>query len=462
MSNSGLVNYKLLTSHFGYPTGKAGRGGNKIDKIFVHHMAGDLTVEQCGKVFKSREASAHYGIDGKGRVGQYVLEENTAWHCANKSYNQRSIGIELANDGGAKTNWHVSDKTIAKCIDLIVDICKRNGIKKINYTGNLNGNLCMHCWTASTACPGGYLKTKFKYIAEQVNKKLIGSNQTLAEKTELYRVRKTWDDSKSQVGAYKVLENAIKVAKEKGLNVYDSKGNAVYESPKKDELYRVRKSWNDAKSQVGAFTDLNSAKKIADEKNLNVYGSNGKLVYEGKKTTWIEKANAWAKKIAADNSYHYVKWTSKDAKTHECPICHNHPKGKYHGWNCIGFAFAVWHHGGGLPCKCSDGVIANKIWENILNAKTDAEALEIARKHVGLKDLKIIRNKKGVPKSQWKAGDILGAFKNGKYYHTMYYMGNGQIAESTGLSGKTPVNNQIRIKSYSNKSSCVIVRYIGK
>lgn len=180
------------------------------------------------------------------------------------------------------------------------------------------------------------------------------------------------------------------------------------------------------------------------------------------KETWVDKANAWAKKIAADNSYHYVKWTSKDAKTHECPICHNHPKGKYHGWNCIGFAFAVWHHGGGLPCKCSDGVIANKIWENILNAKTDAEALAIARKHVGLKDLEIIRNKKGVPKSQWKAGDILGQFKNGKYFHTMYYMGNGQIAESTGASGKTPVNNQIRIKPYSNKSACVIVRYVGK
>lgn len=283
MSNSSLVNYKLLTSHFGYPTGKTGRGGSKIDKIFVHHMAGNLTVEQCGKVFKNNEASAHYGIDGKGRIGQYVLEENTAWHCANKAYNQRSIGIELANDGGAKDNWHVSDKTIAKCIELIVDICKRNGIKKINYTGNLQGNLCMHCWTASTACPGGYLKTKFRYIADQVNKKLSGTSPAPAEKTELYRVRKSWADSKSQIGAYKVLENAIQVAKEKGLNVYNSTGKAVYESPAKAEIYRVRKSWNDPKSQAGAFKDLNNAKKLADEKGLNVYGSNGKLIYTGKK-----------------------------------------------------------------------------------------------------------------------------------------------------------------------------------
>lgn len=180
-----------------------------------------------------------------------------------------------------------------------------------------------------------------------------------------------------------------------------------------------------------------------------------------KEPTWVDKANAWAKKIAADNSYHYLKWTS-DKKTHQCPVCHNVPKGKYHGWNCIGFAFACWHHGGGLPNKCNNGVVNNKNWNDILNAKTDAEALAIAKKRTGLKDIKVIRNKKGIPKTQWKAGDILGAFKSGKYYHTMYYMGNGQVAESTGLSGKTPVNNQIRIKSYSKKTACVIIRYTGK
>lgn len=172
MSQGKLVDVTILTNNIGYPDGKKGRGGKKIDKIFVHHMAGNLTVEQCGRVFKNNEVSAHYGIDNKGRVGQYVKEEDTAWHCGNKAYNQRSIGIELANDGGAKANWHVSDKVIKKCIDLIVDICQRNGIKKINYTGDLKGNLCMHCWTASTACPGGYLKGKFKYIAKKVNEKL--------------------------------------------------------------------------------------------------------------------------------------------------------------------------------------------------------------------------------------------------------------------------------------------------
>ena len=182
-------------------------------------------------------------------------------------------------------------------------------------------------------------------------------------------------------------------------------------------------------------------------------------------TTWVDKANAWAKKIAADNSYHYVKWTSKDAKTHECPICHNHPKGKYHGWNCIGFAFAVWHHGGGLPNRCYNGTISNDIWNKMYNGSA-AEALALAKKHTKLNDIEVIVNKNGIPKSQWKAGDILAKFakKDGKikYTHTFYYMGDGKIAESTGMSGKIPNDKQIRIKDYKNCSARIIVRYKGK
>ena len=163
MSNSSLVTYRHITSHK-----TKGRGGHKIDKIFVHHMAANLSVKQCGSVFDNRQASAHYGVNGTA-IGQYVDEADTAWHCGNFSMNQRSIGIELANDGGSSTNWHVADSTIHTAIKLIADICLRNGIQKINYTGDLNGNLCMHKWVVSTSCPGPYLATQFKKIADGVN-----------------------------------------------------------------------------------------------------------------------------------------------------------------------------------------------------------------------------------------------------------------------------------------------------
>ena len=45
----------------------------------------------------------------------------------------------------------------------------------------------------------------------------------------LYKVRKSWADAKSQLGAYKVLTNAKKMAdKNPGYYVFDEKGNAIY------------------------------------------------------------------------------------------------------------------------------------------------------------------------------------------------------------------------------------------
>ena len=49
------------------------------------------------------------------------------------------------------------------------------------------------------------------------------------------------------------------------------------------ELYRVRKSWADASSQVGAYQNLENAKLAADVNGYNVYKSDGTLVYQGKK-----------------------------------------------------------------------------------------------------------------------------------------------------------------------------------
>lgn len=48
----------------------------------------------------------------------------------------------------------------------------------------------------------------------------------------------------------------------------------------KDEFYRVRKSWEDAKSQKGAYKNFNSAKFIADKNpGYKVFDSSGNCVY---------------------------------------------------------------------------------------------------------------------------------------------------------------------------------------
>lgn len=167
MSNSALVTYKRLSPNCTKPR------NHKIDRIVIHHMAGNLTVQQCGAVFapSSRQASSNYGVDSNGKVGMYVEEKNRSWATANAAIDHRAVTIEVANSkrGG---NWPVSAKALKKTIELCADICKRNGIKKLIYTGDKTGNLHMHCWYAATSCPGPYLKSKFSYIAKEVNKLL--------------------------------------------------------------------------------------------------------------------------------------------------------------------------------------------------------------------------------------------------------------------------------------------------
>lgn len=212
--NSSLVNYTKLSPNYN-PRDR------KISKITIHHMAGNLTVETCGNIFASsaREASANYGIGSDGRVGLYVEEKNRSWASANRENDMMAVTIEVANDGGAP-DWHVSDVAIAKLIDLCVDICKRNGIKKLNYTGDTRGNVTRHNMFVPTSCPGPYLQSKFPYIVSEVNKRLCASE-------EMYRIRKSWDDAKSQVGAYKNLENAKKACPN-GYYVFNSAGKVIY------------------------------------------------------------------------------------------------------------------------------------------------------------------------------------------------------------------------------------------
>ena len=193
MSNSALVSYTKISPHRDSPR------SNKILKITVHHMAGNLSVEACGNVFQTRKASSNYGIGSDGRIALYVDEKDRAWSTANPDNDNQAINIEVANDGGAP-DWHVSDKALNALVDLCVDICKRNGIAKLNYTRDASGNLTRHNMFMATACPGPYLQSKFPWIAEQVNSRLGQTKpQSPAAPGGAYTVQK--GDTLSEIAA---------------------------------------------------------------------------------------------------------------------------------------------------------------------------------------------------------------------------------------------------------------------
>lgn len=237
MSNSKLVNYTKLSPFCSKPRNA------KIDKITIHHMAGNLSVETCGNVFQSSGSSSNYGIGSDGRVGMYVEEANRSWCSSNAANDNRAVTIEVANDGGAP-NWHVSDKALAKLVELCVDICQRNDIAKLNYTGTTAGNLTLHKMFVATTCPGAYLESKIPYIVSEVNKRLTAAAKP-ADSGEVYCV---------QVGAFADKKNAeAMLAKVKAAGfdaVVTTKQSNVSAAPAEPEKKPAAKSIDELAREV--------------------------------------------------------------------------------------------------------------------------------------------------------------------------------------------------------------------
>ena len=145
-------------------------------------MAGNLSLQTCGQIFQTRQASSNYGIDSAGQIALYVDESDGSWCSSSRSNDMRAVTIEVANDGGAETGWHVSDAALQSLIRLCADICRRNGIDRLRWEGNpaLIGqtnrqNMTVHRWFSNKACPGDYLFRRHPYIADSVNRLLNDS-----------------------------------------------------------------------------------------------------------------------------------------------------------------------------------------------------------------------------------------------------------------------------------------------
>ena len=166
--SSPLTEYVYLSVNADFPR------EDTIKKITIHHMADDIPLERLGEVFAEpdRRASSNYAIDTAGRVALYVEEGNRAWTSSSPENDHQAVTIEVANDeiGG---DWHVSERAFEALIDLCGDVCRRNGIEELRYTGDEGGTLTLHSmFSDETECPGPYLTGRMEEVAQAVNSRL--------------------------------------------------------------------------------------------------------------------------------------------------------------------------------------------------------------------------------------------------------------------------------------------------
>ena len=184
-TNSPLVNFTKISPN------KTPNRNHVIDTITIHCVVGQCSVERLGEIFAptSKQASSNYGIGYDGKVGMYVEEKDRSWCSSSSANDNRAITIEVASDTAEP--YAVNDKAYATLLNLVTDICKRNGIKKLVWSENkndrvnhLNGcNMTVHRDYANKSCPGKYLYDRHGAIAAEVNKRL-GAGTTTVVPTE--------------------------------------------------------------------------------------------------------------------------------------------------------------------------------------------------------------------------------------------------------------------------------------
>lgn len=270
MSNSPLVSYTKISPNRTSPRNHA------IDTITIHCVVGQCTVETLGNIFAptSRQASSNYGVGTDGKIGMYVEEKDRSWCSSNAANDHRAITIEVASD--TTHPYAVNDKAYAALLDLLVDICQRNGIKKLLWKADKSligkpeqQNMTVHRWFANKACPGDYLYNRHGAIAEEVNRRLAatgGATETPqgdSEGNDTPTTEKPTEGSteaktlyRVQTGAFSKKANADALAaklKADGFDTYNVKAGKYY------------------KVQCGAFAVKSNAIKLASQLKAKGY-----------------------------------------------------------------------------------------------------------------------------------------------------------------------------------------------
>ena len=242
-----------------------------------------------------REVCVH-GFIGKladGTVATYqcLPWDHRGWH-AGGSANNTHIGFEICEDD--LTDGAYFAKVYKEAVELCAYLCKQYGLTEKNIICHSEGYKqgvasnhgdVMH-WFPKHGKSMDTFRAEVKALLTTDAKEDEPAQEetpavTYPEKltSGYYRVRKTWKDTKSQVGAYRVLKNA-KVAADKnpGTYVFSNDGVAIYPvAAPAEETYRIHtvvkgdSLWDIAKKYLGDGSRYPEIKALKDLKSNVIY-----------------------------------------------------------------------------------------------------------------------------------------------------------------------------------------------
>lgn len=259
--------------------------------IVVHNTDNDASAanEIAYMIRNTNTVSFHYAVDDKEIVQGIDTNRNTynAGDGSNVNTakgNRHGISIEICYSSCGGERFTKAEQNAA---ELIAKLLKEHGwgIDRVIRHKDCNGK----------NCPSRTMKLGWTRFLNMV-KAHLDSDKPVSPAKHLYRVRKSWADTKSQIGAYSVLANA-KTACKAGYSVYDEDGKAVYSPAVSKPLVRMG-------SEGAAVKELQTLLNQKIKAKLDVDG------ICGSKTVAAIKSFQKAHKLDVDGICGKNTWTS--------------------------------------------------------------------------------------------------------------------------------------------------------
>lgn len=157
-----------------------------------HHMTivgrGDgLALEACRATWRTRQASAHYGVDGK-RVARFVPDSMAAWATADRHGNHAGVSIEHANSTGGP-RWRLAADTLTTGARLVAELHVKHRLGRPVKDVTMR----RHSDFFPTACPGPFFADAWsEYVrqAQQFYDQITGTGKDEFDMASLDDLRK--------------------------------------------------------------------------------------------------------------------------------------------------------------------------------------------------------------------------------------------------------------------------------
>ena len=241
--NGVTVNEYLLTKHnpnkIDMPTHKItnliGITVHNTDRITV--ASNTTPAEQYTRATVNgnmKDVRVHFYVDDVC-AWQCLPLDLSGWHATDGSGdgNRKTISIECIMNGSGDAKDKKAEGNCAKLVAYLLDKFKLKDTAIYSHNH----------WYSKKYCPA-YILPHWNDFKKKVisyrnkNTAIEGNSKPSNSVKALYRVRVSWDNAKSQIGAFSSLENAKKACKT-GYFVFDANGKVIYPVKKSvDEIAR--------------------------------------------------------------------------------------------------------------------------------------------------------------------------------------------------------------------------------